>query len=260
MRDFSQKAYIEYLKALKNTGTVFLRFDAFFGLQIKPEKFCLIRHDVDRMPQRALQMARIENELGIVSTYYFRKKPHTFKPDIIREIASLGHEIGYHYENLSDTNGNYEKALVDFKKNLAEFRKIIEVTTCAMHGQPLKPYDNRDLWRNDINMKMLQTELGLLGEVYLNIDYSDIAYISDTGRNWSTTRANRRDKVDSNIDTNFSSGQSLLAYFKNKPHPRICFQIHPERWPGNMLGYAGQLVLDRMINLAKKIVRMMSGR
>lgn len=258
MRDFSQKAYIEYLKALKATGCVFLRFDAFFGLQIKPEKFCLIRHDVDRMPQRALEMARIEKEMGVVSTYYFRKKGHTFKPDIIREIASLGHEIGYHYENLSDTNGNFEKALIDFKLNLAEFRKIIDVKTCAMHGQPLKPYDNRDLWRNDRNMHILQTELGMLGEVYLNIDYSDIAYINDTGRNWTSGQSNRRDKVNSLVEADFSSGSELLQYLKTRPHNKICFQIHPERWPGTLLGYAGQIVLDGMINLAKKIVGFIS--
>jgi len=47
-------------------------------------------------------MARLENELGIKATYFFRTIPHTFKPEIIKEIAGMGHEIGYHYENLSE--------------------------------------------------------------------------------------------------------------------------------------------------------------
>ena len=40
-------------------------------------------------------MARKEAEMGITATYYFRTHDDVFKPDIIREIADLGHEIGY---------------------------------------------------------------------------------------------------------------------------------------------------------------------
>lgn len=226
--------------------------------QTSPEKFCLIRHDVDRMPGRALSMAKIEHEMGIVSTYYFRKKPYTFKPHIIKEIESLGHEVGYHYENLSDTNGDVEAGLEDFIMNLAEFRKIATIKTCAMHGQPLKPYDNRDLWKIPENMSTLKNKLGMLGEVYLNIDYSDIAYINDTGRNWTSTASNRRDKVNSLVKADFSSGDELLHYLQNNPHNKICFQIHPERWSGNIISYAGQILLDGMINLAKSIVGFIS--
>lgn len=251
MADFTHKAYSDYLHALKISTGKFLRFDEYFQLQQKPEKFCLIRHDVDRLPLRALKMARLENELGIVSTYYIRKKPYTFKPDIIREIASLGHEIGYHYENLSDTNGNFDAALEDFRNNLREFRKITEVKTCAMHGQPLKPYDNRDLWRNEKNMKILQGELGILGEVYLNIDYSDIAYINDTGRNWTSGQSNRRDKVNSRVEADFLSGESLLKYLQGKPHNKICFQIHPERWVSGAPAWLAQFLFDEATNYAK---------
>ena len=38
----------------------------------------------------------------IKATYFFRTIPHTFKPETIKEIAGMGHEIGYHYENLSE--------------------------------------------------------------------------------------------------------------------------------------------------------------
>jgi len=42
-----------------------------------------------------LKMARKEAEMGITAIYYFRTHDDVFKPDIIREIADLGHEIGY---------------------------------------------------------------------------------------------------------------------------------------------------------------------
>jgi len=53
------------------------------------------------MPENSLQTAKIEHSLGIRSTYFFRIIPETFKPEIIRQIADLGHEIGYHYEDLT---------------------------------------------------------------------------------------------------------------------------------------------------------------
>jgi len=31
----------------------------------------IIRHDIDRKPERALKMAEIENDLGVKSTYFF---------------------------------------------------------------------------------------------------------------------------------------------------------------------------------------------
>jgi len=65
-----------------------------------PHAFVILRHDVDARPQNSLRLARLEHTLGIRGTYYFRI-PHTFQPSIIQEIASLGHEIGYHYETLA---------------------------------------------------------------------------------------------------------------------------------------------------------------
>ena len=57
---------------------------------------------MDRLPGNSLKTALLENNFGIRATYFFRTIPQTFKPEIIKEIADLGHEIGYHYENLSE--------------------------------------------------------------------------------------------------------------------------------------------------------------
>ncbi len=55
---------------------------------------------MDRKPGNALKMARLEDEMGIRATYFFRTIPHTFKPEIIKEVSGMGHEIGYHYEDM----------------------------------------------------------------------------------------------------------------------------------------------------------------
>ncbi len=62
----------------------------------------LLRHDVDLLPRNALAMANLEHGTGVVATYYFRAVTESWDEGIIWEIASLGHEVGYHYENLSE--------------------------------------------------------------------------------------------------------------------------------------------------------------
>ncbi len=260
MFDFTHKAYRKYLLAISKKVDTFLRFDEFFLLKNKPESFCLLRHDVDRKPYLALRMAKLESDMGIKATYYFRMKSCSFRPAVIKQIASLGHEIGYHYESLSDTNGDINLAIEDFEENLAKLRKVASIKTCAMHGQPLKPFDNRDIWRIEKNHTYLKKQLDLLGEVYLDIDYADIAYINDTGRNWTSGKANVRDKVYSNIKADFSSGAELLSYLSNDPHPKICFQIHPERWNNNAIGWFIQLMRDSATNSAKRILNFLRNK
>ncbi len=254
MQDFTFSAYRNYLTAIRKSYPHILRFDDYLRLNQKPGSFCLIRHDVDRKPNNALKMAHIEHSLDIVSTYCFRTKKHTFKPDIISSISKLGHEIAYHYESLSDTKGNMDEAIKDFKRNLVKLRKLAPISTISMHGRPFSRYDNRDIWKDADKHKQLIDQHNILGEIYLDIDYSDIAYISDTGRNWRSRKANRRDHVNSNIVLDFRNGRSLLDYLKNQPHPKLVFQIHPERWSELNFEYFIQYSKDKAINLAKSLV------
>ena len=89
-----------------------------------------------------------------------------------------------------------------------------------------------------------------------DIDYSDIAYINDTGRNWTSGKSNIRDRVNSKIITEFTLGAELLEYFKNKPNSKICFQIHPERWANNAIGWAITLSFDTIVNFIKMILKI----
>lgn len=254
MRDFTLNAYRHYLDAIIKSYPRILRFDDYFTFDPKPASFCLIRHDVDRKPQNALRMARLEHSVGLKATYFFRTKKHTFISDIISAIASLGHEIGYHYESLSDAKGNMEKAMEDFGKNLARLRALVPVSTIAMHGRPLSAFDNRKIWDSPKQHSKLVDYYDLLGEVYLDVDYSDIAYISDTGRNWNPKRNNRRDFVDSQISVSFSTGKTLLDYLGHLPHPKLVFLTHPERWSENSIEYGIQYIKDTFINLIKTLV------
>jgi hypothetical protein len=151
--DFTLKVYKKLLNSLKKQNYSFYTLEDFIKLlnssttQLFNFPLIILRHDVDRLPENALKMARIEKELRIKSTYFFRTIKSVFKPDIIGEIAGLGHEIGYHYENLGMYNGDYEKAIIDFENNLKKIRKFFPVKLICMHGNALKKWDNRDLWK-----------------------------------------------------------------------------------------------------------------
>lgn len=253
MREFSLEFYEHLLLAFKQKYTNIITFNEFLENESKYQSFLILRHDVDRKPKNALEMAQLEYKHGIRSTYYFRTKRHTLKQELIQVIASMGHEVGYHYESLTDCNGDYKKAYQDFGNNLSQLRKITPVNTISMHGSPLSPYDNRDLWKTKAQIERLKNQYALLGEIYLAIDYKDILYITDTGRNWKRGVANRRDTVVSDVYQSFDSGEELLTYINNQPHNKFVFQTHPERWTDNNIEWKIQNVKDSIINIIKNI-------
>ncbi|MBC8179926.1 hypothetical protein H8E88_02270 [candidate division KSB1 bacterium] len=175
--DFTKEKYTQLLKALQDRGFFFMIFEQF--IQSPRDRFVILRHDVDKLPENSLLTAQIENDLGIKGTYYFRAVPESYDEKIIRQIAELGHEIGYHYENLTTTKGNLQLAIEDFRSNLEMLRKLYPVKTICMHGSPLSKYDNRKMWE-----EYDYRDFGLIGEPYFDVNFSEVLYLTDTGRRW----------------------------------------------------------------------------
>lgn len=97
--DFTTARYSEILKiAIKK-----FRF-ATFSDRNGEDPIALWRHDIDFSPQRALALARIEADAGVIATYFVQLSSrfyNVFEPDIaaiVRQIGILGHDIGLHYE------------------------------------------------------------------------------------------------------------------------------------------------------------------
>ncbi|MCP4672671.1 MAG: hypothetical protein GY857_15355 [Desulfobacula sp.] len=195
-------------------------------------------------------MAKLEHDLGVSATYFFRTKKYVLNRKIISEIYNLGHEIGYHYESLADQKGNMDAALKDFELNLKKLRDIVPIHTISMHGRPLSRFDSRDIWQDKKNHQLLISRYGIKGEVYLDIDYSNIAYINDTGRNWCSHRSNIRDRVDSDIQLDLPGQEEFITYLKS-PHSKLVLSIHPERWHDDFYGYSFEFLRDKLINLVK---------
>lgn len=227
MRDFTLDVYKALCGSLKNSGYSMQSVAEYF--ENPASRVCLIRHDVDSWPSNALQMAEIEHDLGIKASYYFRQSPISVNEAVIKRIVMLGHEIGYHYEDLAETKGDFDAAIKRFKRNLDFFRFYYPVTTIAMHGRPLSPWDSKALWE-----KYDYREYGIIAEPYLDLDFQQMAYFTDTGNCWDGDKYSVRDHVSSPYKFSAHFTWDLIDLISSCILPQqVMLNIHPARWNDN---------------------------
>ncbi|HOX77100.1 MAG TPA: hypothetical protein PLW31_03595 [Bacteroidales bacterium] len=278
----------------------------------KPEpRSIILRHDVDQRPGYSLRFARMQHESGVKGSYYFRMVPQSFNETIIKEILGLGHEIGYHYETMDTCKGDTEKALREFVRNLELLKKLAPIKTICMHGSPLSKYDNRDLWGKEKSSVVSRQssvisrqssvvsgtrepgnpepgtrnmphykDYDIIGEPYFDIDFTQVLYLTDTGRRWDGAKVSVRDKVGShqsavsgrrsaveqwnsgtmaqstrNPELKFHSTRDIIAAANAGLLPdRIMFTFHPQRWTDRPLPWLKELVMQNAKNIAKRII------
>ncbi len=246
-RDFTVRKYSELLDTFRKAGYEFQPVKDF--LRNPKERVVILRHDVDLHENAALRLAKVEESYGIKATYYFRKKGGDFDNNVINKIVALRHEIGYHYEDLTSTKGNYEEAIESFNRNLRELRKFYPITTICMHGRSGSPFDNKDLW-NKYNYK----NYGLIGEPYLDIDYNKVLYISDSQRCWNSFKYSLRDKVQSNYSYNFKRTKDIICNLNELPD-QILITTHPEHWTNNLFEWLWIKLFESAHIIYKKYYR-----
>ena len=256
--DFTLRIYRKLLTTLQHSGYRFVTFEQYCESLLeerKEEPFVILRHDVDLKVKNSLRTAQIEHELGIKASYYFRVVPQSNQPEIIRAITALGHEIGYHYEDMAIAQGDAEQAFAHFKKQLAYFRQFYPVRTICMHGAPTSKWDGRELWKHyDYRQE------GIVGEPYFDVDFSQVFYLTDTGRCWDGYKVSVRDKIPQYQDQwtakgwVYSTTQQLIRAIQKKQLPtRIMITTHPQRWTDNLLAWLKELVMQSVKNAIKRI-------
>lgn len=224
IRDFSIVLYRALLDSLKGNGYDFQTFSGF--LKTPSNRTIMLRHDVDDRKLHSLEFARIQNEKGIVGTYYFRMVPESYDEGVIREIYDMGHEIGYHYEDMDFAKGDPAKAIQLFEQHLAKLRKVAPISTICMHGSPRSRYDNRDVWKH-----YNYGDYDIIGEPYFDIDFKKVFYLTDTGRRWDGYKVSVRDKVDKHFNLSFHSTPEIINCINNNHFPdQVMINFHPQRW------------------------------
>ena len=177
-------------------------------------------------------------------------------PESVLAIAKLGHEIGYHYEDMSLCGGDFEKAYDHFQTWLAYFRQYYAVETICMHGAPTSKYDSKDLWQ-----KYDYKTLGIIGEPYMDTDFSDVFYLTDTGRCWDGYKVSVRDKIPGYQDEWTAKGlvwhttQELIAAVEQGKLPNhVMITTHPQRWTNNKAAWYKEWLLQTTKNIVKRII------
>lgn len=245
MRDFSVTIYRDLLDSMKNAGYRFQTFTQY--LQSPEARVILLRHDVDDRKLHSLEFARIQHEKGIVGSYYFRMVPQSFDEGVIREIHQLGHEVGYHYEDMDFAKGDPKEALRLFEQHLDRLRKIVPVSTICMHGSPRSKFDNKDVWKH-----YKYQDYGIIGEPYFDLDYRKVFYLTDTGRRWDGHAVSVRDKVADHFGLRFhSTGQLIASIDQGKFPPCAMLNFHPQRWTDNILTWYS----DKYLQIGKNMVK-----
>lgn len=256
--DFTLGKYTDLCEAIAFSGYVPMTVRDYLEARELPSRLVVMRHDVDVVPKNEPKMALIENDFGIRATYYFRYKRGVFEPDVMRQIAAMGHEIGYHYETLDKARGDSQKALEIFASELTSFRDVVEVETISMHGNPLTRWDNRDLWRSH-SFK----DFGISGEAYLSFDRSKIAYLSDTGRTWGP-EFKMKDWLPPKPGSNeppcavprIRTTDDLIAMVRSHRCDRLYLNTHAGRWADGTFDWTGQFIEDQLVNLVKRALAL----
>lgn len=246
MRDFTITNYSALLEALIAAGYQIQTFQEY--IKGAYDKVVILRHDVDKKPGNSLRFAEIEHEKGLKSSYYFRVVPESLHVDKLLAIKKLGHEIGYHYEDMDPAKGDPEKAIKSFEQNLQRLRKLAPIDTICMHGSPLSKYDNKDLWQH-----FDYRRYGIIGEPYFDIDYNKLFYITDTGRKWNNRDASIRDKVESPFEIEVKSTEHFIELIKEGAMPKqMMINTHPQRWNDDLLPWVVELVGQSARNVVKR--------
>lgn len=253
--DFTLKKYTELLEILKNAGYRFVTFED-YCCGSTDGCFVVLRHDVDLKAENSLAIAEIEHAFGVCASYYFRVVEQSNKPEIIRAIANMGHEIGYHYEDMTICEGNIEKAIAHFKKNLEYFRRYYPVKTICMHGAPRSKFDSKDLWKS-----YNYHDFGIIGEPYFDVDFSKVFYLTDTGRRWDGFNVSVRDKVPVYQDEWIRKGlvyhttEELKKAIVEGTFPKqVMMTTHPQRWTDSAFLGAKELCCQSVKNMMKGLL------
>ena len=246
--DFTIEKYRELVLALKEAGYELVRYDEYCEGK-RAEMMVVMRHDVDRSVAKARRLAETEKEMGVRASYYFRER---FIGEDVVYIARLGHEVGYHYEDLVTEKGDVDKAYARCVRNIEALRQLVDVRTITMHGSPMSEIDSRGMWE-----KYDYREIGVIGEPQMDVDWAEMFYLTDTGRSWNGV--SRRDKVASMQSEweakgwTYETTDDVIRALREERFPkRAMITTHPQRWADGLGEWVRELVMQRVKNWVKK--------
>lgn len=239
-----------YRKMLSLIDAKFVLFKEFMSMDNIDGRYVLLRHDLDRHVNGVLEMAQIEYEMGVRSTYFPLHTASYFDYsikfiDLWKKVNDLGHEVGLHNNFL----GEY---LIDRRKR-SDLKKIISkpieyfrnnnisIRGTSSHGisRLMKFYGvrNYEIWKDFYGPRkgfkqFYMKEFDLVYETY-HIDYD--LYLTDTKRQWTSSESKffppkGHLKLVDIRGTSKDKGYNIIKFFNEQKSATIQILVHVPRW------------------------------
>lgn len=231
---FTYKAYVEMINLLRENGYEFSDYKS----DGKYDKCVILRHDIDTSLDKALEMAQIEYENNVKSTYFallstsFYNMAERNSRDKLLRIRNLGHDVGLHFDELNYTDDiDVEDKIIQEAEIMSELLGF-KVDSVSMH-RPSK--------------KTLNADYSLRGQLinsYGQRFFKGYKYVSDSRRRW-------REDVTSIIQSNEYSKLHILthAFWYNEKEKTIEESIR---------AFVTNATIDRYNSLAENITDLES--
>lgn len=143
------------------------------------EKICILRHDIDFDIKKACEMAQIEYDMGIKSTYFVLVSTDFYNvfskesSELLAKIMELGHEIGLHFDEqryLIETIDDIKK-FVEYEIQILSNALNKKVEVISMHRPSQMFLENEVDFEEVINS-------------YSSYFFKEMKYVSDSRMNW----------------------------------------------------------------------------
>lgn len=170
---FTYGAYRDLLRILKERRYEFCGYADWKGA----EKPVILRHDIDYDPIAALTMAELEAQEGTRSTYFVLFRTDFYNAferrnaERLRKIASLGHDIGLHFDETQYDGTEDMPAAIEREARVLESILDLPVRCVSMH-RPSKASLEAD-W-----------DVPGIANSYSKEFFQSFEYVSDSRKRW----------------------------------------------------------------------------
>lgn len=194
--EFTYLAYQHLIELLKKNEYQIINYEEYNNY----DKTAILRHDIDMNITKALEMAKVEAELGVKSTYFVLLTSDFYNPfskknqAMLQEIRELGHTIGLHFDEVRYEGSETRVEQIEKEIGLLEQCLECEVTTVSMHRPSQETLDANLVIRQGKVINSYGTEF-----------FHDFKYVSDSRRRW-------RENVYSIVESNEFTRLHILTH------------------------------------------------
>lgn len=176
--EFTYSAYRGLIRLLRDEGYMVTNYHDYSACR-KESDIVILRHDIDSSVGKAYEMAQLENELGIQSTYFVLVTSEFYNiaakknAGMLKEIYSMGHEIGLHFDEVCYAGKGLDEmaAMAEREKEILQNIVGVPITTVSMH-RPSKM-----MLEGDISFPSMINS-------YSSIFFKEFKYLSDSRMHW----------------------------------------------------------------------------